>query len=592
MKSEWGPPVRCQDGLPDQRELEREISEYLTRKYGRRVKIVSTGLLPVAEMTENKGGEAVAAPGKDFHFDTTPEELIAYLDEYVVRQDEAKAVLATKICTHFNRISRSRSSSRQAQRNIGQIKSNVLLMGPTGVGKTFLIKLIAQRLGVPFIKGDATKFSETGYVGGDVEDLVRDLVRQADGDIERAQYGIIYVDEIDKIAASSFRVGADVSRTGVQRALLKPMEETEVDLKVPHDPISQIEAIEHYRATGRREKRTVNTRNILFIMSGAFAGLEEIIRKRVQKQGIGFESTLSKQGSAGRFLKQVKAEDLIQFGFESEFVGRLPVIAVLEELSENDLFEILLSPNSAVVVAKKQDFRAYGIQLQFEDEALREIARNAMLEGTGARGLLSVMERTLLHYEKKLPSTAIRHLAVDAGMVRDPAAGLEKLLSSPEFQAEQRQRCQELLLLEQERLVDFILQRMGAYLEKRQVLATPERLRLMALEIQEQDVDPREVCDAFVGLVQAVRACEKEISEKCSLRVSFAEEAVDRLLAMEPRECGTINSACARILQVMEYGLRLMGQKKGVSRVVIPGEGVAEPEKFINALVEKTFRVE
>jgi ATP-dependent protease Clp ATPase subunit len=150
---------------------------------------------------------------------------------------------------------------------VGSIKNNVLMIGPTGVGKTYVIKLIANKIGVPFVKGDATKFSETGYVGGDVEDLVRDLVREADDDIELAQYGIIYIDEVDKIASSRNLIGADVSRTGVQRALLKPMEETEVDLKVPHDPISMIQEIEQFRKTGKREKRSVNTGNILFIMS-------------------------------------------------------------------------------------------------------------------------------------------------------------------------------------------------------------------------------------------------------------------------------------------------------------------------------------
>ena len=156
------------------------------------------------------------------------------------------------------------------------------MIGPTGVGKTYLIKLIAKKLGVPFVKGDATKFSETGYVGGDVEDLVRDLVYEANEDIELAQYGIIYIDEVDKIASSHNLIGPDVSRTGVQRALLKPMEEAEIDLRVPHDPISQLQAIERFRKTGKKEKRTVNTKNILFIVSGAFNHLDEIIRKRMQ----------------------------------------------------------------------------------------------------------------------------------------------------------------------------------------------------------------------------------------------------------------------------------------------------------------------
>ncbi|PKN16605.1 MAG: AAA family ATPase [Deltaproteobacteria bacterium HGW-Deltaproteobacteria-3] len=546
--------------------------------------------MPQSEEAET--GKPAAGGAADFHFDTNPEELIAYLDEYVVRQDEAKAILATKICTHFNRISYAQANPRTARRSMGQIKSNVLLMGPTGVGKTFLIKLIARHLGVPFIKGDATKFSETGYVGGDVDDLVRDLVREADGDIDRAQYGIIYLDEIDKIATSPFRIGADVSRTGVQRALLKPMEETEVELKVAHDPVSQIEAIEQYRATGKRERRVVNTKNILFIMSGAFAGLEDIIKKRVQQQSMGFESSVSSLKTSGRFLKQVKAEDLVEFGFESEFVGRLPVIAVLDELSEDDFYEILANPNSSIVVAKKQDFRVYGVNLQFEDAALREIATLAKRERTGARGLVSVMEKILLHYEKKLPSTSIRHLVVDVEMVCSPGVVLERLLADPGVQADHRARFEALQAVEFERLTSFILKRMGNYLEDHQVLTTPKRLQLMAKESQDQDVDPREVCDGFIRLIEAIHGSEAEISEKCGVRVSFNDEAVDQILTRELRTLENIQTACAHIFQAMEYGLRLMGQKKGVSQVVVPKEGVDMPERYINTLVGEAFKIE
>ncbi len=220
------------------------------------------------------------------NFDIKPEELEAFLDEYIIKQQKAKEVLATKICTHFHRIRFAENTKRLSEdTQVGSIKNNIIMIGPTGVGKTYLIKLIAKKIGVPFVKGDATKFSETGYVGGDVEDLVRDLVTEANGDIELAQYGIIYLDEVDKIASSNNLVGPDVSRTGVQRALLKPMEETEVELKVPHDIVSQMEALEHYRKTGEKNKQKVNTKNILFIMSGAFNGLEEIIIKTVKPSG-------------------------------------------------------------------------------------------------------------------------------------------------------------------------------------------------------------------------------------------------------------------------------------------------------------------
>ena len=580
------------NSLPSQKELEKELSEYLSRKYGERVKIVSAGFFPHAEKDDSAQQKYRSPDKQGIDFNVTPEELVAYLDEYVVKQEEAKAVLATKICTHFNRVRFDQENPQQAKRSVGRIKSNVLLSGPTGVGKTFLIKLIAQRLGVPFVKGDATKFSETGYVGGDVEDLVRDLVREADGDIEKAQVGIIYVDEIDKIAASPQRLGADVSRTGVQRALLKPMEETDVELKVPHDPISQIEAIEHYRATGKREKQVVNTKNILFIMSGAFGGLEEIVQRRVQQQSIGFEGQLTTKKKASHYLKRVKAEDLIQYGFESEFIGRLPVLAVLDELNIDDLYQILTNPNSAVVVAKKQDFLAYGIRILFEDEALLEIARRASEEQTGARGLVSIMEKVLLPFEKKLPSTDIRHLVVNPHMVHQPQAELEKLLQRPDLQEQHKERYHLLAETERERLTEFILRTRGRYLEEHDVLPTPARLALMARHCQQENIDPGDVCDFFINLIKQIRQCAEKISGKCGLRVSFGEEAIDRILAKQPRNASTIRVFCESLLDVFEYGLRLLSQKKGLNHVVIPAGGVDAPEQFINGLVEKRFQLD
>ena len=203
----------------------------------------------------------------------------AFLDQYVIKQEEAKEILATKICTHFNRMKLDRADPDEASRFVGNIKNNILLIGPTGVGKTYLIKLIAQRIGVPFVKGDATKFSETGYVGGDVEDLIRELVREADGSIEKAQYGIVYIDEIDKIASSPNLVGPDVSRTGVQRNLLKLMEETEVDLKAPNDLAAQMESVMKFMGVEaqRRAER-------VFIVGGKQLGIE--VALRLEEQGV------------------------------------------------------------------------------------------------------------------------------------------------------------------------------------------------------------------------------------------------------------------------------------------------------------------
>ena len=368
--------------------------------------------------------------GPPIEFDLIPEELEAYLDQFVIRQSEAKAVLSTKICTHFNRLKLEKDEDEEA---IGNIKNNVLLIGPTGVGKTYLIKLIARKIGVPFVKGDATKFSETGYVGGDVEDLVRDLVREADGDIARAEHGIIYIDEIDKIASTRGLSGPDVSRSGVQRNLLKLMEETEVDLKSPQDIASQMEAVMQMQQSGKVERKKVNTRNILFIVSGAFAGLDEIISRRLTRGAIGFQlgdESTSSDLQPEQLYRNVRTEDLLEYGFESEFIGRLPVIAILHELGREDLLSILRSPKSSVILAKKRDFRAYGIDIEFSNEALEIIAARAHEEKTGARSLVGAIERALLPFEKKLPSSAVRQFTIDEAVINKPQEELINLLST------------------------------------------------------------------------------------------------------------------------------------------------------------------
>lgn len=380
---------------------------------------------PEASATQGDGTQTIESEA--IHFDLKPEELEAYLDQYVIEQQDAKAILATKICTHFNRL---KLPPEEDEGFVGNIKNNVLMIGPTGVGKTYLIRLIASKIGVPFVKGDATKFSETGYVGGDVEDLVRDLVREANGDIKRAQYGIIYIDEIDKIASAQGVHGPDVSRSGVQRNLLKLMEETDVDLKAPHDIASQMESVIQMQQTGKIERQKVNTRNILFIVSGAFAGLDEIIGRRLNKGTMGFRSQADPSPDADRLLSQVRAEDLIAYGFESEFIGRLPVIAVLHDLGPEDLLEILRNPKSSVILSKKRDFRAYDIEVEFADEALALLAERAHAERIGARGLVSAIEKVLLHYEKKLPSVGIERFVVEADTVLDPATGLARLLQN------------------------------------------------------------------------------------------------------------------------------------------------------------------
>jgi ATP-dependent Clp protease ATP-binding subunit ClpX len=381
--------------------------------------------------TETAGhDEGFESKRKPFNIDfqLKPEELEEYLNRYVVDQPEAVEVLATKICTHFNRMRYEIENSFAKNAALGNIKANILMVGPTGVGKTFIIKLIADRIGVPFVKGDATKFSETGYVGGDVEDLVRELVREADGDIGWAEYGIIYIDEIDKIAAAHGTWGPDVSRTGVQRNLLKLMEETEVDMKVPHDLASQMESVIQTQRTGKVERKKVNTRNILFVVSGAFDGLTERISKRLSQKGIGFKRDDITKGILDTdLLRQVSTRDLMDYGFESEFIGRLPVTVVLNELKEESLYSILKNPNCAVIQAKQREFKAYGIDLTFEDPALRTLAKRATLERTGARALLSVIEKILIKFEKRLPTLGVKELTVSQELIDDQATTLTRI---------------------------------------------------------------------------------------------------------------------------------------------------------------------
>ena len=571
--------------FPDSKDVEKEISEFLSDRFGGRVKLISPMLIPQEASFEK---EAKPPGDKKIDFSLKPEELEAYLDQYVVKQDEAKAILATKICTHFNRIKHAESSDQDYQPILGNIKNNILMIGPTGVGKTYMIKLIAQKIGVPFVKGDATKFSETGYVGGDVEDLVRDLVREADDDIELAQYGIIYIDEIDKIVSSRNLIGPDVSRTGVQRALLKPMEETEVDLKVAHDPISMLEEIERYRKTGKRKRRVVNTMNILFIMSGAFNELAEITKKRIVDQGIGFGASIRSRSESANYLKYVKAEDFIKLGFESEFIGRLPVISVFEELSEEDLFAILKHPNNPVILSKKLDFKAYGIDVKFEDQALKTLAHLAYKEGTGARGLVSVIEKVLLKFEKKLPSTGIKRLPVTEGVVKDPEATLQKIVST-ENHSKWEKTYQKLIQDEKESIKKYAKDNQARLAEKYEMELTPSRIDLIAEIYAASTSDINAVMKKIKKCYDQIKNVEAYFYKAYELNVTLDEDAADVIILQINSSPPALGDFYKQLITNFEYGFKLIRDRTGQNKFVITKEALKDPEEFLNTLVKKTY---
>ena len=564
--------------IPSPNELEKEISEFLSKKFGGNVKVVSPVLQPLEAETEYPG--EVVKKSKPIEFDLKPEELIAYLDRYIVKQDSAKAILATKICTHFNRISRDRSSRFSPDDMVGKIKSNVLLIGPTGVGKTYMIKLIAQKIGVPFVKGDATKFSETGYVGGDVEDLVRDLVREADNDIELAQSGIIYIDEIDKIASSRSLVGPDVSRTGVQRALLKPMEETEVDLKVPHDPISMIQEIENFRRTGKRERQSVNTRNILFIMSGAFNELDEIIRRRIAKQAIGFGASIGKFKDPAEILAQLKSEDLVEYGFESEFVGRLPVRAVLDRLTEEDLYEILRNPNNPIILGKKLDFAAYGITVKFEDALLRRLACSAYDENTGARGLVSTVEKALLPFEKHLPSTDVKNFPATLEIVQAPDSSLAALETVAGRQ-NWNKVFDALVLQEQRDIISYVTLHKQTLAGKYRIDLVPSRIENIARFYGLYNTDVETVVRQIKAYYDEVKKLELFVFQKHHINIVLEDDAVDFIIEQIVNFGIDLESIYKRFLLNFEYGLNLVRDKTGKNRFFLSKSALENPEAFI-----------
>ncbi|MDR3317455.1 MAG: AAA family ATPase [Puniceicoccales bacterium] len=462
---------------------------------------------------------------KNFNF--KPKEIKEYLDRFIISQDEAKKVLSVAICDHYNHVRKIIEEKSHKQREY--MKQNVLILGPTGVGKTYLVKTIAKLIGVPFVKADATKFSETGYVGGDVEDLVRNLIKMANGNVELAEYGIIFIDEVDKITSAIGDGGRDVSGRGVQINLLKLMEETDVSVFSQTDMLTQIRLFMSLGNCKKQQPDKINTKNILFIVSGAFEKLSDIVKKRIGTTQIGFGSIKKTFDQDFEFLTKAQTEDFIQYGFEPEFIGRLPVRVACRSLGEIELEQILSSSEGSIIRQYKEDFAGYGIDINFDQKALKEIAQVAAQEKTGARGLLTILERVFREIKFELPSTNIRSITLDADAVKNPENYLQNILNTG---------------------------------------------------------NACKVDDSVDGIRRFVESFEGNYE----IHLNFTPSAIEEVGKIASESQASIVATCSRLFEDFGYGLQLVLKDGSDKNFEISREAVQDPDKFLSECITKCYK--